>query len=86
MDSREIEAQIKGLLGLQLGSEAAESTVPPGAYPRHKNRYGSALSTPKFQNWFRQLNYLSAVLTADTHQNILSYFLESGVFIIKNVN
>jgi len=55
MDSREIEAQIKGLLGLQLGSEAAESTVPPGAYPRHKNRYGSALSTPKFQNWFRQL-------------------------------
>jgi len=41
MDSREIEAQIKGLLGLQLGSEAAESTVPPGAYPRHKNRYCS---------------------------------------------
>jgi hypothetical protein len=45
MYSREIEAQIKGLLGLQLGSEGAESTVPPGAYPRHKNRYGSVLST-----------------------------------------
>ena len=39
MDSREIEAQIKGLLGLQLGGQATEPTaVPPGAYPRQKNR------------------------------------------------
>ncbi len=39
MDSREIEAQIKGLLGLQLGAQAADTAVPPGAYPRNKNRW-----------------------------------------------
>jgi hypothetical protein len=48
MDSREIEAQIKGLLGLQLsGGQAAteqqQPTIPPGAYPRQKNRYENSL-------------------------------------------
>ena len=50
MDSREIEAQIKGLLGLQLGGEqqlqTAEPPVPPGAYPRQKNRYLGTVLVP----------------------------------------